>query len=305
CCPPMPALLTRISIRPQASTTAPIAARTSSSLLVSARSERASSPESSICAATLLAASSLMSAAMTFAPSLPKSTLIAFPMPDPAPVTSAFLPANLPSAMRPPSRRHNSAPSTLIPYRLSLTSSASSASNLVLRSSRRRPPLPCTTRACDNGPVSKLSDAIRRAGRTAPAPLGFAARAASTAAVSPTVLCIVRLNANDANKAEEAVKKGADAVIIERLLELRRFSALGRAPLLVEISGDAEASSVQVLRESGVAGFIIEASSLGKLEKLRAAIAALPARCRKPDERREAMIPAPSMAGHDHDDDDF
>ena len=250
--------------------------------------------------------------------------------------------------------------------------------------------------------MRKLSDAIRRAGRTAPDPLGFAARAASTAAVSLTVLCIVRLNANDANKAEEAVKKGADAVIIEgadagkvkdfakkapglilgvrppktereqitslreagadfvvldaesamadalleenigfillirsdaddtrlrlmsdlnldalvppppdgsltieRLLELRRFSALGRAPLLVEISGDAEASSVQVLRESGVAGFIIEASSLGKLDKLRAAIAALPARGRKPDERREAMIPAPSMAGHDHDDDDF
>ena len=71
------------------------------------------------------------------------------------------------------------------------------------------------------------------------------------------------------------------------------------------ISADAEASSVQVLRESGVAGFIIEASSLGKLEKLRAAIAALPARGRKPDERREAMIPAPAMAGHDHDDDDF
>ena len=250
--------------------------------------------------------------------------------------------------------------------------------------------------------MSKLSDAIRRSGRTAPSPLGFASRTASAAAASPTVLCIVRLSANEANKAEEAAKKGADAVIIEgadagkvkdfakkapglilgvrphktereqitslreagadfvvldaesamadalleenigfillvrsdaedtrlrllsdlnldalvppppdgsltieRLLELRRFSALGRAPLLVEISGDAEAASVQALRESGVAGFIIDASSLGKLDKLRSAIAALPPRGRKPDERREAMIPAPSMAGHDHDDDDF
>jgi len=242
--------------------------------------------------------------------------------------------------------------------------------------------------------VSKLSDAIRRAGRTAPAPLGFAARAAAAAA-SPTVLCIVRLNANEANKAEEAAKKGADAVIIdggdagkvkdfvrkapglilgvrphksdreqitslreagadfvvldvdsamadalleenigfillvrsdaddtrlrllsdlnldalvppapdgaltvERLLELRRFSALGRTPLLVEVSGDAGVSSVQALRES-------EGSSLGKLEKLRAAIGAMPPRGRMREERREAMIPAPSMAGHDHDDDDF
>lgn len=249
--------------------------------------------------------------------------------------------------------------------------------------------------------MSKLSDAIRRAGRTAPAPLGFAARAAAAAA-SPTVLCFVRLNANEANKAEEAAKKGADAVIIdggdagkvkdfvrkapglilgvrphksdreqitslreagadfvvldvdsamadalleenigfillvrsdaddtrlrllsdlnldalvppapdgaltvERLLELRRFSALGRTPLLVEVSGDAGVSSVQALRESGVAGVIIEGSSLAKLEKLRAAIGAMPPRGRMREERREAMIPAPSMAGHDHDDDDF
>ena len=87
-------------------------------------------------------------------------------------------------------------------------------------------------------------------------------------------------------------------------MELRRFSALGRTPLLVEVSGDAEASSVQALRESGVAGVIIEGSSLGKLEKLRAAIGAMPPRGRMREERREAMIPAPSM-GHDHDDDDF
>ena len=248
--------------------------------------------------------------------------------------------------------------------------------------------------------MSKLSDAIRRAGRTAPAPLGFARAAA--AAASPTVLCIVRMNSNEANKAEEAAKKGADAVIIEggdagkvkdfakkapglilgvrpqkaereqitslrdagadfvvldsesamadalleenigfillvrsdaddtrlrllsdlnldavvppspdgsltveRLLELRRFSALGRAPLLVDVSGDADGSSIQVLRESGVAGVIIEGSSLGKLEKLRAAIAALPPRGRMREERREVSIPAPALAGHDHDDDDF
>jgi len=250
--------------------------------------------------------------------------------------------------------------------------------------------------------MSKLSDAIRRAGRTAPSPLGFAARPAASAAASPTVLCLVRLNSNEANKVEEAAKKGADAVIIDggdadkvkdfakkapglvlgvrpqkpereqitslreagadfvvldaesamadalleenigfillvlsdaddtrlrllsdlnldalvppppdgaltiqRLLELRRFSALGRTPLLVEVSGDADASSVQALRESGVAGVIIEGSSLGKLEKLRAAVAALPARGRMREERREVSIPAPAMAGHDHDDDDF
>jgi hypothetical protein len=246
--------------------------------------------------------------------------------------------------------------------------------------------------------VSKLSDAIRRAGRTAPAPLGFAARVAA-AAKPATMLAIVRLNSNDANKAEEAAKKGADAVIIdggdsgklkdfakkapdlllgvrpqktereqisslresgadfvvidesgmadalleenigfvmlarsdtedtrlrlladlnldalippppdgsltiERLLELRRVSALGRTPLLLEIAGDAVASSLQALRESGVAGVIIEGSQLGKLEKLRETIAALPARGKRREERGEAMIPAAAAASHDHDDD--
>src|SRR5439155_24686982 len=225
-------------------------------------------------AATLLAASSLMSAAMTFAPSLPKSTLIAFPMPDPAPVTSAFLTANLPSAMRPPSRRHNSALSTLIPYRLSLTSSASNlvlrtsyfeprTSNLVLRSSRRRPPLPCTSLACDNGPVSKLSDAIRRAGRTAPAPLGFAARAASTAAVSPTVLCIVRLNANDANKAEEAVKKGADAVTIEGADagKVKDFAKKAPGLILGVRPHKTEREQITSLREAGADFVVLDAES--------------------------------------------
>lgn len=249
--------------------------------------------------------------------------------------------------------------------------------------------------------MSKLGDAIRRAGRTAPAPLGFGFGPRAAAAASATMLSIVRLNSNEANKAEEAAKKGADAVIIdsgdsgkvkdfakkapglllgirpqkterdqitslreagadfvvldaesgmaealleenvgfvlmarsetddtrlrlladlnldalissppdgsltiERLLELRRVSALGRTPLLLEISGDAGASSLQALRESGVAGVIIEGSQLGRLEKLRETIAALPARGKKREERGEAMIPAAALAGHSHDEDD-
>jgi len=256
---------------------------------------------------------------------------------------------------------------------------------------------------CDNGRVSKLSEAIRRAGRTTPAPLGFAARAANTAA-TPTMLAIVRLASNESNKAEEAAKKGADAVIvdggdagkvkefakkapnvllgsrpqkpdrenvaslrqggadfivleadsglaealleenvgfvlaaraqledtglrllgdlgldalittvpdgaltIERLLELRRVSALSRTPLLVEVPADAEASRLQALRESGVAGVIIDGSSVGKLGKLRETIAGLPARGRRREERGDAVLPtaAAVAAGHDHDDDDY
>ncbi len=229
--------------------------------------------------------------------------------------------------------------------------------------------------------------------------MGFAARAA--AAAPATMLCLVRLAANEANKAEEAARKGADAVIIdggdagkvkefakkapglvlgvrpqkaereqiaslreagadfvvleaesasaealleenvgfvlltraesadtrlrllgdlnldalippspdgalsiERVLELRRVLVLGRMPLLVEVSGDADASRLQALRESGVAGVIIDGSSLSKLGKLGETIAALPARGKKREERSEAMLPAAAMAGHDHHDDD-
>ena len=229
--------------------------------------------------------------------------------------------------------------------------------------------------------------------------MGFAARAATAA--PPTMICIVRLGSNEANKAEEAAKKGADAVIIdggdagkvkefakkapdlvlgvrpqkaereqiaslreagadfvvleaesasaealleenvgfvllaraesddtrlrllgdlnldalippspdgsltiERLLELRRVLVLGRMPLLVEVADDADASRLQALRESGVAGVIIDGSSLSKLGKLAETIAALPARGKKREEHSEAMLPAAAMAGHDHDDDD-
>jgi hypothetical protein len=250
--------------------------------------------------------------------------------------------------------------------------------------------------------MSKLSDAIRSAGRPTPAPLGFGFGPRTAAAAHATMLSLVRLNSNEANKAEEAARKGADAVIIdggdsgkvkefakkapdlllgvrpqkpereniaslrdagadfvvldtesgmadalleenvgfvllarsdtddtrlrvladlnldalippppdgsltiERLLELRRVSALGRTPLLLEIAGDAGASSLQALRECGVAGLVIEGSQLGKLEKLRETIAALPTRGKKREERGEAMIPAAAAASHNHDDDDF
>jgi len=91
---------------------------------------------------------------------------------------------------------------------------------------------------------------------------------------------------------------------IERLLELRRVSALSRTPLLVEVPADAESSRLQALRESGVAGVIVDGSSLGKLEKLRETIAALPARGKRREERSEAVLPTAGVAaGHDHDDD--
>ncbi len=61
--------------------------------------------------------------------------------------------------------------------------------------------------------MSKLSDLIRKASRPEPAPLGFGAHVAR--ARTPSLLTIVRLASGDAGKADEATRKGADAVIID------------------------------------------------------------------------------------------
>jgi hypothetical protein len=249
--------------------------------------------------------------------------------------------------------------------------------------------------------MSKLSDSIRKASRVEPAPLGFAAAAARPAA--PTLVCLVRLSKGDAGKAEEAAKRGADGVIVERLdaakakdvvkkagaafvgaavsdasrgdvvalrdagtdfavfslesvadamleekiglvlslsaeaddttlrllgdmgldalivpgpgeklsvqelLGFRRLAALARTPLLTEVKADADADLLQALREAGVAGVIVEASGIGKLEGLRERIAALPARGKQKEEKAEVMVPAGAVAGggnHEHEDDD-
>ncbi len=63
--------------------------------------------------------------------------------------------------------------------------------------------------------MSKLADLMRRASRPETAPIGFAAAAARQKA--PTLLCLVRLDGNEAGKAPEAVDKGADAVIVDGL----------------------------------------------------------------------------------------
>jgi hypothetical protein len=89
---------------------------------------------------------------------------------------------------------------------------------------------------------------------------------------------------------------------VERLLALRRIASLAHAPLLTDVSADIEPSQLRLLRESGVVGIIIGAQSLGKLSSLRERVASLPPRGRKRDERADALLPAPALAGdHEHD----
>jgi hypothetical protein len=104
---------------------------------------------------------------------------------------------------------------------------------------------------------------------------------------------------------------GLDAVVIpspelpitvERLIALRRVSALGRTPILADVPSDIESSALELLRDSGVAGVIV--GDLGKLGTVKERVDALPARGRKREDHSEATISSQAAAGHDHGDED-
>jgi len=91
---------------------------------------------------------------------------------------------------------------------------------------------------------------------------------------------------------------------VERLLAVRRLSALARTPLLANAKPDIDAKSLELLRDSGVAGIVLD--DTGKLAALKKRIAALPARGRRKENHADAVIPAKASGGHDHDvDDDY
>jgi hypothetical protein len=108
----------------------------------------------------------------------------------------------------------------------------------------------------------------------------------------------------DLNLDAVIVKAPSAPVTLAQLLELRRIGGLTRTPMLVQLEATADAALLQVLRDSGVAGVIVEASGISKVGELRERIANLPAPGRKKDERAEVTVSASAAAGHAHDDDD-
>lgn len=92
-------------------------------------------------------------------------------------------------------------------------------------------------------------------------------------------------------------------VTVARVLDLRRVAGLGHAPLLVEVQPDIDASTLQILRESGATGVVIPAAGIAKLPELLERIASLPVRGRRKEEHADALVPAQSH-GHDDDYDD-
>jgi len=90
-----------------------------------------------------------------------------------------------------------------------------------------------------------------------------------------------------------------------RLLELRRLSALSRTPLLMEVTPAIGASQLQAMRDAGVAGVILKGSTLDLLPDLRAAIASMPPRGHRREERPEAILPVQALAPTEEEQEDF
>ena len=96
----------------------------------------------------------------------------------------------------------------------------------------------------------------------------------------------------------------AAPLTVSRLLALRRIASLARTPLLTPVAPDTDGSTLQVLRECGVAGVILPSSALGKLQELVERIAALPPRGHKREAHREVRLPAQAAFGDEDDEDD-
>ncbi len=94
----------------------------------------------------------------------------------------------------------------------------------------------------------------------------------------------------------------AAPLTVERLLAVRRLSALTRTPLLASAKPDVDEKSLELLRDSGVAGIVLD--DAGKLAALKQRISALPPRGHRKENHSDALIPAQASGSHDHDEDD-
>lgn len=91
-------------------------------------------------------------------------------------------------------------------------------------------------------------------------------------------------------------------VTLAQLLELRRIAGLARTPLLVQADAGIDVALLQILRDSGAAGVVVEASAIAKLAELRDRIASLPTAGHKTAERAEVTVSSSAASGHNHDD---
>ncbi len=104
--------------------------------------------------------------------------------------------------------------------------------------------------------MSKLADKIRRAGKVEAGPIGFGV--AAERRPSPTLLCLLRMDKDQAKKVGNTADAGADAVIITGLEAGKLGDAiqkLGDVPVGLRAE-DAQRATVAAAREAG-ADFVL------------------------------------------------
>ena len=94
------------------------------------------------------------------------------------------------------------------------------------------------------------------------------------------------------------------SLTVRRQMELRRIFGLTRKPLLAHIAGDTSGPALQALRDTNV--LLVASEDPSDIEKLRAAIDALPPRQRRRDDpdRPTPLVPAAAAVSDEDDDDD-
>lgn len=111
--------------------------------------------------------------------------------------------------------------------------------------------------------MSRLGDAIKRAGRVEAAPIGFGL--AAQRGPSPTLLCLLRLEKDQVGKVGDAAA-GADAVIIGGLEAGKLGDAAGKlSDLAVGLRlGSAERKAVVAAREAGADFVLLDERALAE-----------------------------------------
>lgn len=119
-------------------------------------------------------------------------------------------------------------------------------------------------RGAREGSMSRLSEAIKRAGRVESAPIGFGL--AGERRASPTMLCLLRLDKDQAKKAEDASSSGADMVILSGLEAAKLgpvLKKLGDVPVGIRLE-DADREAVAAAWEAGADFVLLDDESSGE-----------------------------------------
>ena len=89
------------------------------------------------------------------------------------------------------------------------------------------------------------------------------------------------------------------APTVEDLIELRRYGLFLSRMMIAEVPATLSVDELAVLRDSGLAGILVDGTDGGAVGDLRQRLNELPAPIKQPSERASAVLPAASMSGND------